>query len=336
MKYKISEIQNLLELSARKIVSKEEAKYFASEQMENHLKNFPRTFPLREAVADIEAWKNNSSSAIKIVVDKGASLILDFNKLSLSPKLKYIHDEMEARVKKYGISMVGINNSHGIHDLNLWVDGLAKRELLGLCFFNGGPDSVVPYGGTQGIFGTNPVSYAIPTNDRPICVDMATSEIPYFEIKNAKKNNLKLREGVAVDSDGVVTTDPAKGLSDQGIANLLPIGGGFKGYALVLLIEILTGSLIGSPLSTEMSKGYINEEHGGLLLAFDISSLTDIGKFNKSVGEMCDVIRKQKAATSVGKTIIPGDRSYQRMDEALKSGEVDIPEDLFEKLESLG
>jgi len=335
MKIKISEVKNFLEKAVAKVVTKEEAKYFALEQIENHLKDFPRTFPLREAIGDIDAWNKNSKSKIKIVVDKGASLVLDFNKLSVSPKIKYIHDEMEKRAKKYGISMIGIKNSHGIHDLNLWTDGLAKRNLLGLCFFNGGPDSVVPYGGTKGIFGTNPLSYAIPTGEKPIAVDMATSEAPYFEIRNAKKNNLKLRNGIAVDSNGVETTDATKGLSDDGIANLLPMGGGYKGYVLVLLVEILTGSLIGSPLSTEMSPGYVNEEHGGLLIAIDIASFTKVATFKKSVDQMNNITRTQKASPLVEKITIPGDRSYERMEKLLKSGNIEIPDDLLEKLKKL-
>jgi ureidoglycolate dehydrogenase (NAD+) len=73
---------------------------------------------------------------------------------------------LEKRAKKYGIAMVGVNNSHGFHTLNLWTDALGERDLVSVCFFNGGPSSVVPYGGTKGIFGTNPMSYSIPTNEK--------------------------------------------------------------------------------------------------------------------------------------------------------------------------
>jgi LDH2 family malate/lactate/ureidoglycolate dehydrogenase len=38
--------------------------------------------------------------------------------------------------------------------------------------------------------------------------------------------------------------DAAAALGDDGVANLLSIGGGFKGYGLVMLVEIMTGSLV--------------------------------------------------------------------------------------------
>ena len=335
MKITIKDLQQRLERIASKLITTSEAKYFASEQIKNHLKNNPRTYPLNEILGDLEVWRKNNKSKVKVVEDKGASLLLDFGGLSVSPKLKYIHDELEKRSKKYGIAMVGINNSHGIHDLNLWTDGLADRNLIGLCMFNGGPNSVIPFGGTKGVFGTNPISYALPTLGKAVSVDMATSNIPYFEIRNAKKNNQKLVEGSAVDSEGNLTTDPKKALSDEGVANLLPLGGGYKGYALVYLVEVLTGSLINSPLSTEMTPGYVNEEHGGIILAFDISTFTSMLKFKKSVSAMNDILRKQKPSKNVNKISIPGDRSYERLEKARRLGYLDISQELLTRLEEL-
>ena len=163
MNIKISELEKILTKAAQHFILLDEAKYFAKQQIDTHLKKSPRTNPLKEAVDDMEAWINNSNNKVEIQVDKKGSLLLNFNKLGPSLKLKYIHDELEKRAKKFGISMVGVNNSHGFHTLNLWADGLGKRDLTAISFFNGGPEGVVPFGGTKGIFGTNPLSYSIPT-----------------------------------------------------------------------------------------------------------------------------------------------------------------------------
>ena len=332
MKIKIREVEKLLTKAARKFVSDKEAKYFTIQQVDTHLKKSPRTKPLESAVKDIEAWLSNPSSKMEVQADRKASLLLNFNKLGPSLKIKYIHDELEKRAKKYGISMVGVNNSHGFHTLNLWTDGLGKRNLIGICFFNGGPESVVPYGGTKGIFGTNPLSYAIPTKGRPIIVDMATSEIPYFEIRNAKKEGKRLKKGVAVNQKGEPTTDAKEALTDEGTSNLLSLGGGYKGYSLVLLIEILTGSLVRSFLSTEMTPKYVNEEHGGLIIAIDVNSFTDLKKFKKSVSCMLDIIKKQKPASGVKKITIPGDRSYERVEKTRKSKFIKVERVFYQKL----
>ena len=334
-KVKISEIENLLKEAAKEFITEDEADYFAKEQIDTHLKKFPRSNPLSDALNDLKSWENNRESKVEIQVNKGSSLLLNFNKLGPSLKLKMIHDELESRAKINGISMVGLNNSGGIHALNLWTDGLGKRDLIGLCFFNGGPGSVVPYGGTTGIFGTNPLSYAIPTNDKPIIVDMATSEIPFFELKNAKQKGILLKKNCAVNAEGQVTTDPKEALTDGGQVRILPMGGGYKGYAMVLLVEILTGSLVRSFLSNEMSPKYVLEEHGGLLIAIDIATFADVGKFKESVSRMCEAIRKQKPATGVEKIIVPGDNSYQKAEQLLRSGEIEIETELLEDLKRI-
>lgn len=334
MKITLVELKEKLITAASKYVSPVEAQYFANEQVDTHLKKSPRSNPLSEAIGDIENWSKNADKKFEIQVDKPSALLINCHDLSPSLKIKYFHDELEKRAKINGISMLGINNSGGIHTLNLWTDGLGKRDLIGICLFNGGPDSVVPFNGTKGIFGTNPLSYAIPTLDKSILVDMATSNIPFFEYRNTKNSNTLLKPNSAVDINGNPTNDPKMATTEDGCVNLLPLGGGYKGYALVLLVEILTGSLVRSFLSTEMSSEYILNEHGGLIIVIDISSLTDINKFKKSVSEMCQEIRSQKPADGTRITV-PGDRNYEKLSEIEKIGSIEIDESLIERLNQL-
>lgn len=335
MKIKIDELKKLLTTAALKYVDIKEAEYFAQYGIDTYIKKQPRTGHLKNLTSDLKAWKKHIGNNIKIQVDKPSTLLIDFNSLGPSLKLKYIHDEAINRAKKNGVSIIGFNHG-GVHTLNLWTDALGQRDVISIFMYNGGPTGVVPFGGTKGIFGTNPISYAIPTSTEPIIVDMATSEIPFFEIKNTKLNNEKLKVGVAVDNNGKITTDPNKALnSDNTISNLLPMGGGYKGYAIVLLVEILTGSLVRSLLSTEMSPNYVVEEHGGLLITIDITALTNLSNFKKSVSEMCEQIRNQIPAEGVEQITIPGDRAYQRRDKILKAGEVEIEQKILDEIKDL-
>jgi len=335
MKVKIDELKNLLIKAAAKYVTQEEAEYFAHGQIATHLKKYPRTSPLKDAIGDLESWANNTQSKMEIQADKPGAFLINFNKLGPSLKIKYIHDELEKRAKANGIAMFGINNSHGFHILNLWTEALAKRDLISIVIFNGGPNGVIPFGGTKGIFGTNPIAYSIPTENKPVIVDMATSEIPFFEISNAKKKGLPLRANAAVDSNGEITTDVNKAIDDNWVSNLLPMGGGYKGYALVFLIEVLTGSLVRSFLSNEMHDDYINEEHGGLIIAIDVASFTDVNKFKKSVSEMCRVTREQKPAKGVDRITVPGDRSHEKEGALRKQNEVELEDSNYETLKQL-
>ncbi|MFC1711100.1 Ldh family oxidoreductase [Patescibacteria group bacterium] len=335
MKIEIKKFEKLLVKAASRFVSKKEAEYFSKEHLDTYVKKYPRVNALKTAITDLEDWLKNPKKKFIIKADKKASLLIDCNKLAPAVKLKYLHDELEKRAKKYGISMIGLNNCGGFHTLNVFTDGLGKRDLVGICVYNGGPGGVVAYGGRDGLFGTNPISYSIPTKKEPIIADMATSQIPFFELSQAKKNNKKLKIGAGVNTKGEPTTDPKECLTDDGIGRILPIGGSYKGYIINLLIEVITGSLVGSLLSTEMSEKYINEEHGGLIIAIDVSSFTSLTKFKKSVTKMCYTVRKQKPAKGVDKVLIPGDNSYQRKKQLLKTNKIVIDKEVLQKLKEV-
>lgn len=152
---------------------------------------------------------------------------MDFNGLAPSLKIGAIHDTLAARARKFGMAAVGFCSSSGVITLNMWADGLVQRDLIGLAMFNGGTGCMVPFGGRRGVLGTNPIAYAVPSADRPMVLDMATTNIPFFEIKAAKEKGIALRENVALDSRGNPTIDAEAAFDDTGVANLLPVCGKF-------------------------------------------------------------------------------------------------------------
>ena len=104
---------------------------------------------------------------------------------------------------------------------------------------------VVPYFGKFPTLGTNPHSWAFPTQDAvgfPVVIDWATSTVAMGRVQQFKREGKQLPEGAAVDADGNPTTDPNKAVS------LLPFGL-HKGYGLSLINEIV-GALIGGSLPT--------------------------------------------------------------------------------------
>jgi len=335
MKMDIHTLENQLAMTARRFVSREEADYFASLYMETHLKKSPRMNPLAEAVADLTVWDKQTGHAVTPLVDRGAVMVMDFNGLAPSLKIKTIHDTLADRARRFGLAAVGFRNSCGVITLNMWADGLARRDLIGIAMFNGGTGCAVPFGGTRGVLGTNPLAYAIPTAGDPIVLDMATTEIPFFEIKNAKEEGTPLRSHVAVDSHGQPTTVAGDALSDDGVANLLPIGGGFKGFGITLLIEVLTGALVQSLLSTEQTPGWHPHEYGCLVLALDIAGFTDRDAFKHAVSDMCRNIRNETPADGVNRVAIPGDRGHEKLKTALAGGRIEIEETLVDALNCL-
>lgn len=304
------ELQALLAAAAGRFVSPPEAQLFAELYTDTHLRKAPRMNPLAEALADLKVWQGAADRQFSVVQDKKGVLILDMNGLAPALKIKYIHDELSRRASEFGMAAVGLKNTAGIITLNMWADGLARRDQIGLAMFNGGTECCVPHGGRRGVLGTNPLAYAIPTLTDPLQMDMATTEIPFFDLKNAKAAGSPLPEGVAVDQQGLPTTDAAQALSDSGVANLLPLGGGMKGFGIVMLVEILTGALVQSLLSTSQSSGWHPKEYGCLILALDIGSFTAVDRFKEEVSALCTSIRAMEPAEGSSGISLPGDRGH--------------------------
>jgi LDH2 family malate/lactate/ureidoglycolate dehydrogenase len=203
---------------------------------------------------------------------------------------------------------------------------LAKRGLFAIAGWNGGPDAVVPLNGTKGILGTNPMTYGFPGDKGDIVVDMATSEIPYFKIVGAKKEQKPLPLNTAVDNEGELTTDANKALNDAGVSNLLPMGGNYKGYNINYLMEVMTSALIGAKASSQMSDSYVETEHGGFIIAIDISKVTDKNRYDASIKSLNEEIRAQKPKKGIDKVIVPGDLSLANKAIMSDDAEIEIDE----------
>ena len=90
---------------------------------------------------------------------------------------------------------------------------------------------------TRGFFGTTPMAYAIPGNDQPMVLDMATTVAAMGKIKMLAQQGAAMPEGWMVGRDGAPLTDPAR--RSEGF--MLPIGGP-KGFGLSVAIGLLAGS----------------------------------------------------------------------------------------------
>jgi len=138
-----------------------------------------------------------------------------------------------------GVGAVAVRNSSHFGAAGYYADYAAARGLIGLAFTNASP-AIAPTGGTEGLFGTNPIGVAFPMqNADPIIADMATAMVARSRIRHALAAGQRtIPEGWALDPGGRPTTDPAEAVK----GSVLPIGGP-KGYALSLLVEILCSAL---------------------------------------------------------------------------------------------
>lgn len=150
----------------------------------------------------------------------------------------------------------------------------------------GGPQGVVPYGGSKDVMGTNPIAYSVPTSDLPILFDAATAEYAYGTIAMAKKRNEKLPEDTYLTKEGQYTTDPNNAIA------LIPFGG-YKGYAINLLLEVMTAALVGG------KSGLLQTDEsglGGFMILIDPSALGSIEEFKRQTNQLVSDIEKVSPA----------------------------------------
>lgn len=150
--------------------------------------------------------------------------------------------------RETGVAALSIGNSYACGSLGYFVEDLAGQGLVALMAANASP-SIAPFGGKTPFFGTNPLAFAAPRAGRPpLVIDQSSSVVARVAVIDAHARGMALPDGWAIDSNGVPTNDAAVAM--QG--SLLPIGG-YKGFGLALMVDILAAGLTGSHWSFEAS-----------------------------------------------------------------------------------
>lgn len=185
------------------------------------------------------------------------------------------------KAKKSGIQVIGTTDTSEASGLIGFYARKATDQDLIFIAFNNSPGGLVPYGSIQEMWGTNPITVGIPTHDIPIILDMASTQITWGHLLVAKALGKEIPEGVAIDSDGNVTTDPEKAMS----GGLLPIAG-HKGSGLGFIVEILGGALTASRVGNNVKGGW-----GSLMILIDPNILRDINDFKNDIQTAIDELK---------------------------------------------
>jgi ureidoglycolate dehydrogenase (NAD+) len=219
--------------------------------------------------------------------------------------------------KETGVGIVGVSRMGHSGMLSYYVDLAAQQDLVALAVCQSDP-MAVPFGGTEPYFGTNPIAFSAPTkNERPIIFDMATTVQAWGKILDARSKNKEIPNTWAVDKDGNPTTDAHE------VHGLLPISGP-KGYGLMMMVDILSGSLLGLPFGKHVSSMYADLSEGRnlgqLFVLINPSYFTDLETFKENLSVMIKELNESKPATGVEQVYYPGELSEIRHKEHLENG----------------
>lgn len=147
-----------------------------------------------------------------------------------------------------GIACLFVRHAHTCTALGWFTEAIAKAGMIGMGYTNASP-IVAPPGGKTRVIGTNPMSFSVPDAQGGVAMmfDQSTTSVALARITMAKAAGEKIPEGWAVDAEGNPTTDP-----EAALAGSLCSTGGYKGWGLGLMVEIMAAGLAGGTPSREV------------------------------------------------------------------------------------
>lgn len=200
----------------------------------------------------------------------------------------------------------------------------AKEDLIFISFTNS-PGGLVPYGAKQELWGTNPITFGIPTNDKPVILDMASSKITWGDWLVAKNEERDLPEKTAIDKNGQYTTSPEKAAE----GGFLPIGK-HKGSGLAFIVDLMAGALTGSMVGKVIEGGW-----GTLYLLINPEIFRPLKEFKRDIAQAITELKGLPKADGFEEIYFPGEQSQIKREKNLEKGEITIKYKLMEKLKIL-
>ncbi len=232
-----------------------------------------------------------------------------------------------------GVSVVCVQNQYHVGRLGDFPELAARTGLISMATVNGcgAGQRVVPFGGAEGRFGTNPMAWAIPRRDHePIVHDFTTSVVAEGKIRLAKNRSKPVPDGWLLDANGQPTNDPAT-LYGNPPGSILPFGGvvAHKGYGLSLVVDILSGALSGAgvcrPGPTRMGNGMFIE-------CFRVDALIDPEDFYGAVETLIAHVKSTPTLPGFDQVLLPGEPELRTRAQRLQDG-IDVEDETWRQIE---
>jgi LDH2 family malate/lactate/ureidoglycolate dehydrogenase len=231
---------------------------------------------------------------------------------------------------QYGVGVVAVHSSNHYGAAGIYASRAAWAGMVAISTTNADPLAVA-YGGTRKALGTNPIAFAAPTEEGVFVLDMATSQVAANKVLNARDEGRSIPEGWAVDEAGRAITDPNEFYA------VVPLGG-YKGYGLALMVEILSGVLSGAAVTHGVAGLFANLEEpqglGHFHLALEPGVTVGRDRFTDVLSGLLDELRAIPPAPGFDEVLVAGDPEERAATERLESG-IPLPDSLAETLTAL-
>lgn len=269
---------------------------------------------IQNAVTNIEVIKETPTTAVLDGHD-GMGQVIGYTAMNMAIK----------KAKEYGMGMVVVRNSCHYGIAGYYTTMASKAGCIGMTGTNARP-SVAPTFGVEGMFGTNPFTIGVPTDEAfDFNFDCATSitqngKVEYYERigEDVKPGTIIADDGTPVEGDAGVALKKIR----EGTAALTTLGGigedlgGYKGYGFALAVEffssILSDGAYGKDLNGTDQNGNIRPYGlGHWFIAIDTDHFMGEEVARKKAGDISRSMRASKKMPGAERIYTAGEKEYE-------------------------
>lgn len=278
---------------------------------------------------------------IKIVREGAAFAVVDGGR---GPGQLVATKAMEIAIQKAREATVGsvwVRNGNDFTMAANYSEMALEHDYVGMASSNSRAH-VAPWGGRDPVFGTNPISFAIPAGvEKPIVFDGGMGSLTYGAVVHAARDGVRLPEKWLVDEAGHLTDDPSRIVVDPYERSspqrgaIVPLGP--KGFGWLLWVEIIAGILSGMLPSIENTRRISAEEpdtRGVYLMAINVGNLVPIDEFKAKVDGLIRSVKASRLAEGFSEILLPGERGMREEERRKREG-VPIPDHYWSRVSDI-
>ncbi len=265
-----------------------------------------------------------------VLKDTDSSIVVDANGGMGAPVSIKTMREVIKKAEKSGAAFGCVKNSNHFGIAGYYAMMPLNHDMLGIAMTNTAALGV-PTFGRQVMFGTNPLAFCAPANhEKAFVLDMSTTVVSRGKIEVYEREKKELPLNWAVDKTGKSAKDATGILSDMFHrygGGILPLGGegerygGYKGYGLAVMVDILCAVLCGAPFGSDIcdtanSSARVSHFFG----AVKIDRFRNPENFRNDMDEMLQRLRKTPVAEGCGQVWFAGQKEFEFKEQAGKNG----------------
>ena len=241
----------------------------------------------------------------EMVIDAGAVAVMDGHDGMGQVLTARAAEDAIRRAKAHGIGAVAVRRSNHFGTAMYYTLKAPPAGCIMFLSTNASP-AMAPWGGRAKRVGNNPWSWSAPAGRfAPMVLDIANTAVARGKIYLARQRGEPIPQGWALDVEGQPTTDPTAAI--EGI--IQPMAG-HKGYAISIVMDVLSGVLTGSGIGPEVAGPYQAERRsqaGHLLIALNIEAFQPLDAFNKRMEAMIEGLHGAPLAKGTDRILYPGE-----------------------------